>query len=396
MFNILNKILNNNKKRGIYLDYASLTPIDRDVLGIINKYSSSDYANPSSLYSSGVNALQEIQKAKENIAKNIKAHSDEIIFTGSGTEANNLAIKGILYNYKNLNGKNILISSIEHSSVIETARDFSLQGLEIRYIPVDQNGLVDLGYIKENIDQNTILVSVMMVNNEIGSIEPINEVAKIIRHKIKGFNNKIYFHTDACQAPLYHEIDMEKIGVDLLTLDGHKIYGPRGVGMLYKKRGINIKPIINGGNQEYGLRSGTENLPGIMGFAFALNKGIKEREEQSKKIKELKHYFIKKLKDLNRDIKINGEEKLTSCHILNISIPSIDNELFVLRLDAKGIYCSTKSACLRDEDESYVMKAIGNKEKNNVIRFSFGKGIEKSDLDYTVKCIEDILLKFYK
>lgn len=405
MLSIFNKILNNKKNKGIYLDYASLTPIDKGVIDIMNKYSDDIYTNPSSLYTSGVNALHEMQKAKENIAKNIKAHSDEIIFTSSGTEANNIAILGTFLKLKEkgieIKGKNIVITSIEHSSVIETANSLKSQGVEVRIIPVDQNGIVDAEFIKENIDQNTILVSVMSVNNEIGSIQPINDIAKIIRHKRKEFNNYYpYFHTDGCQAPLYFEINMEKMGVDMVTLDGHKIYGPRGVGMLYKKRGIELSPIMYGGNQENGYRPGTENLPGISGFAFALNKVIKNREVEYNRINEIKNYFIKGLNKINKDldieIKINGDIKSCSPHILSININSIDNEMFVFRLDAKGIYCSTKSACLRDENESYVMKAIGVKNTNNVVRFSFGVYTTKKDIDFTLKCIKDILLKFYK
>jgi cysteine desulfurase len=402
MFNLINKILNNKKNKAIYLDYASLTPIDKGVIGIMEKYSSEIYANPSSLYGYGLNAKNEIEKAKQSIAKDIKAHSDEIIFTSSGTEANNIAILGSIKALgEDIKGKNILISSIEHSSVIEIALSLKQYGIEVNIIPVDQNGIVDIDFIKEKIDKNTILVSVMMINNEIGSIQPINEIAKIIRHKRKENNTFYpYFHTDACQAPLYKEINMEKLGVDMLTLDGHKIYGPRGIGMLYKRRGIEISPIMYGGNQEQGLRPGTENLPGICGFSFALNKGINNRGVVFEKINEIKNYFIQGLNKINKEqgieIKINGDTKLCSPHILSILIPNIDNEMFVFRLDSKGIMCSTKSACLRDENESYVMKAIGVKDTNSVIRFSFGNTTKKSDIDFVLKCIKDILLKFYK
>jgi cystathionine beta-lyase family protein involved in aluminum resistance len=217
MFNLINKILNNKKNKAIYLDYASLTPIDKGVIGIMEKYSSEIYANPSSLYGYGLNAKNEIEKAKQSIAKDIKAHSDEIIFTSSGTEANNIAILGSIKALgEDIKGKNILISSIEHSSVIEIALSLKQYGIEVNIIPVDQNGIVDIDFIKEKIDKNTILVSVMMINNEIGSIQPINEIAKIIRHKRKENNTFYpYFHTDACQAPLYKEINMEKLGVDI-------------------------------------------------------------------------------------------------------------------------------------------------------------------------------------
>ncbi len=396
MFSFLRNIF---KKRAVYLDFASLTPIDKGVLKVMERYSNKNYGNPSSIYSSGLNSKRLINESKKKIASLIKAHSDEIYFTSSGTESNNMAILGIFQNVRDngidLLNKNIVISSIEHSSVIETALSLKKHGVEVRFVNVDKDGVIDLEHFDKCVDKNTILVSIMTVNNEIGSVEPINEISKIIRHKRKEYSHSYpYFHTDACQSALYFDLNVEKMGIDMLTLDSHKIYGPRGVGMLYKKRGIEIKPIIHGGNQENGLRSGTENIPGIAGFAYAMQMAFDNREKNTQYINELKHYFGKGLKNINKNIKFNIDIDKSSPHILSVGIPNIDNEMFLLRLDAKGISVSTKSACLRDESESYVLKAIGVSDSKNVIRFSLGNGITKSDLDYVLSTVNNILKKF--
>lgn len=356
-----------NLMKRIYLDYASLTPIDKQVRRVIERYETEDYMNPSALYASGVVAKKAVLEAQERIAKIIHAHADEIIFTSGGTESNNLVLK-------NFQGKHIIISSIEHSSIIKNAQAL--------HVPVDKNGIVDLEELKKAITPETALVSIMMVNNEIGVIEPMHEIAKILRGARKRFNSKILFHTDACQA-MYLPLHVEKFGVDLMTLDGSKIYGPRGVGMLYAKRGtVEIS------------RAGTENVPGIMGLATALELADKFRDKEFKRLTQLKNFFTSELKKKYPEIKINGDPILTSPHILNISIPDIDNEFFVLKLDAKGIECSTKSACLKDEDESYVLKAIGANSKNS-IRFSFGRTTTERELKKVLKIIAKILPSTY-
>lgn len=349
----------------IYLDYASLTPIDKGVLKQINKFSKREYSNPSALYASAVKAKSAIEEAKQRIAKALHSHPDEIIFTSGGTESNHL----ILNNFLN---KQIIISNIEHSSIIKHAGTIN--------IPVNQNGQVDLDLLKKSITNETALVSIMMVNNEIGTIEPIAEIAKIVRDYRKSNNSPLpLLHTDASQAPIHLPIYVEKLGIDLLTLDGNKLYGPRGVGMLYVKRGsVDIS------------RAGTENLPGIMAFAYALEIAEKMREKETKRILEFKEFFLSEIKKINKDIKVNGTNTIP--HILNISIPDIDSEFFVLQLDAKGIECSTKSACLHDEDESYVLKAIGANSADSV-RFSFGRYTTKGELKKVLKVVKGVLVK---
>ena len=344
--------------RRIYLDYASLTPIDKKVSKVLNTYSTREYTNPSALYASAVKAKRAMEDAKTRIAKILHAHADEIVFTSGGTEANQLALAG----------HKTLISSIEHSSILTQENTIK--------VAVDKDGVVDLEALKKALTPDITLVSIMMVNNEIGTIQPIYDIAKIIRDYRKNNNSKTpLLHTDACQAFIHLPINLEKLGVDMLTLDGHKVYGPRGIGMLYIKRG---SPEI--------ARAGTENIPAIMGFAEALEITEKMREKETARVTDLKNSFVSGLKS----IKVNGNLEKSVPSILNISIPNIDNEFFVLQLDAKGVECSTKSACLKDSDESYVLKEIGGNSKNSV-RFSFGRYTTKSDVKKTLKIIGNIV-----
>lgn len=383
----------------IYLDYASLTPMDPRVIREVKKYSATKYANPSSLYKEGVAAKKALEEGRKKVADFIHAHSDEIVFIGGGTEANNIAIEGSLKaaHKSGVQKPHLIISSIEHSSVIEVANMAERIGCEVTRLSVDSHGVVSLDELKKSIKPNTVLVSIMMVNNEVGTLEPIREAIKIVRQARKervaanaeeADSKYPLFHTDAAQA-LYEDINMESLGVDLLTLDGSKVYGSRGIGCLYIRRGTPIEPIIYGGGQEKGMRSGTENIPAVMGFAKALEilkKGVRSKEKEG--VSQLKELFIEKLKVIQLDITINGVT--TSPHILNVSIPGIDNEFFVLQLDAAGIACSTKSSCLRDEEESYVLKAMGANSKTS-IRFSFGRYTKKSDIVKAAKIIADIL-----
>lgn len=344
----------------IYLDYASLTPIDKGVMKQIKKYSTGEYTNPSSLYASGMAAKKAIENAKERIAKVLHAHPDEIFFTSGGTESNSLVLRKFIE-------KKIMISAIEHSSVLNS-RNFTLFK-DIKHVLVDQNGIVDLEFLKNNLNSEIGLVSIMYVNNEIGTIEPIHEVVKIVRDFNKKNNTNILVHTDACQAAVHLPMYIEKLGVDMMSLDGHKMYGPRGMGMLYVKR--TVTETIG-----YIEKAGTENVPGIMGLAHAVELTEKMREKETMRVAELKGFFLSELKKINPEIKVNSSLENSVPNILNVSIPSIDNEFFLFQLDAKGIEVSTKSACLRDEDESYVLKAIGASSKNSV-RFSFGRGTTK-------------------
>jgi len=388
-------------KKRIYLDYASLTPIDERVLRTINKYSQNKYANPSSWYLEGVNAKKVLEDSRNIVAKTITAHADEIVFTGGGTESNNIAILGIVEAQKvkgiDYRDMHIISSTIEHSSVLECFNHLKTKGVNVDFVTVDSDGVVNLDELKKLIKPTTILVSVMMVNNEMGSVQPIRDIAKIIRkarsEKINSnrtdVNATIFpiFHTDASQAFLYQEINMQNLGVDMLTLDGSKVYGPRGVGALYIRRGLNIKPIIFGGGQEGGIRSGTENIPSIAGFTTALSIARVERGTEITRIEELRQQFISGLKNIKNDIQING----SAGHIISATIHGIDSEFFVMQLDAKGVSCSTKSSCLRDGDESYVLESIGVDSKSTV-RFSIGRNTNSREIKKVLGLIRGIIL----
>jgi cysteine desulfurase len=402
-----------------YLDYASLTPIDPRVMAEFDKYSGGDYANPSSIYKEGVKAKEAMKSARSSIARILHSGPDEIYFTSGGTESNNIAILGTV---ESLHEKgveyekmHVLISVIEHSSIRECANTLSAKGVKVELIPVNKEGIVDVREIEKMIKPNTVIVSVMTVNNEIGSVQPVREIAKAIRHwKSKNIDSSAFnfqnfeypiFHTDASQAFVYAELNSQKMGIDLLTLDSSKVYGPRGVGMLFVKRDTPIMPIIFGGGQESGLRSGTENLAGINGFVKALEIAEKERPVEIERVGKLRNSFIQGLKKIRPDITFNGPETEIespliadykdksdsnySSHILSVTIPKIDNEFFLLQLDAKGIACSTKSSCLGDEEESYVLKAIGA-DSRQTLRFSFGRWTTKKEIEKTLRVISEI------
>lgn len=386
-------------KKRIYLDYASLTPIDPRVVREMGTFSVDTFANPSSLYREGVAATKALTEMRKKVADTIHAHADEIVFTSGGTESNNLALDGIVRaaRLKGIAKPHIIISSIEHSSIMETARMLETQGCEITRLPVDSAGVISVDELKKALKPSTVLVSIMMVNNEIGSIQPIKEIAKVVRQARAekprtaqdAAHSLLYpfFHTDAAQGFLYNELYVEKLGIDLLTLDGSKVYGPRGIGCLYIKRGTPIQATMNGGGQERGMRAGTENLPAIAGFARALEIASSERSKETARIAGLRAEFISTICAQNPTVRINGSG---SPHIVSISIPGIDNEFLLFQLDAHGIACSTKSSCLRDEDESYVLKAIGANSKTT-LRFSFGRWTKKGDIKSAVKALLAII-----
>jgi cysteine desulfurase len=372
--------------------------MDRRVLREYKKYSKAKYANPSSWYKEGVLAKNALVEARKTIANFISSHPDEVVFTSGGTEANNMGILGTVealhstgVDYKDMH---IVKSAIEHSSVNECFAELAKRGVKVDDVYVSNQGTVDLDDIQRKIKTNTILVSIMMVNNETGVIQPIREIAKVIR-KTRQSNlvGNIYpiFHTDAGQA-MYLDINVEKLGVDLLTLDSGKMYGPRGMGALYVRRNTPIKPIIFGGGQEGGMRSGTENIGGINAFAKAIELIGNNKNKERARVNDIKKYFIEGLRHICHEVVVNGGDAEASPHIVNVSIPGIDNEFFVLQLDTRGIACSTRSSCLHDSDESFVLKAMNANSKTSV-RFSFGRNTSLRDIKKTLKIIESLLSK---
>lgn len=360
-------------KKDVYLDYGG--GVD----------------NPSAIHGRGVKARDKIEKSRNKIARLLNAHSDEIIFTGSGTESIALALN---------TNKHIVTTNIEHSAVLENCQNVTL-------VPVEANGIVDPKKIREAIKENTVLVSVMYANNEIGTIQPIQEIAKEIRHYRKNTSHVStpLFHVDACQAMNYLETNnVEKLGVDLLSFNSSKIYGPKGVGILYKKRGVELTPLYGGGGQEFGLRSGTENVAGIIGVANALEQVCKIKDKENERLIILRNYTIEKLLKLSNSkyqIKLNGDKENRLSNNINISISGISSELLVIELDAKGIFVSEKSACHSEsEGVSHVIKALREAESDtsktfeNSIRISLGQKTTKKDIDYLILSLSKILKKY--
>lgn len=408
------------KKRKIYLDYAGAAPIDKKVISLMSRLERDFFANPGAIHQSGLEARKIIDRARTEIAKSLNAHNDEIIYTGSGTESDALAVLGTIKDYELRNKReglkyiipHIITSKIEHPAILENCQQLEIEGrAQVTYLAVDKNGLVDLTELKESLTENTILVSIMSANNEIGTIEPISEIAKIIRHFKKDKNRPSFgfypvFHTDACQAMNYLEMsNVEKLGVDLMTFNSSKVYGPKGIGLLYKKRSVNLSPLYLGGGQELNLRSGTENVISIAGFSLALKLANQIKQKEVLRLTKLRDYGIKKLLGLTKatgyKIILNGDQENRLPNNINISVLGISSELLIIELDARGIEVSEKSACKSDDqNKSYVIKAIRKvclKESTDLdgsIRISLGRQTKKSDIDFLVKHLGNILLKY--
>ncbi len=374
--------------RKIYLDYASSAL--------------STSANPGAMHDLAVKEKNKLEMARLAVAKFLDAHGNEVVFTSGSTESNNLAILGLVQNFSK---PHIVTTNIEHASVLEVFRHLEKKGLAtVDVVPVEESGEVDPRKIKKVLKKNTVLVSVMYANNEIGTIEPIREIAKEIRHFNKLNNTKIFFHTDATQAVNYLPINVEKLGVDLMSFNAAKIYGPKGVGALYVRRGTPVSRIMFGGDQEMGLRPGTENVTSAIALVKALSEVEKIKDKESARLMKLRDYFIDKLKDLSRvhldnKLIINGGLVNRLPNNVNITIPNIPSDLLVIELSARGVFASAKSACKSgDGKASHVIKAIHPdiKDTDGFLRFSLGRQTQKADIDQTIKILNQILLKLKK
>ena len=366
-----------------YFDNAATTKIKPEVLNAMIPYLSKEYGNPSSLYSIGRNAKRAIEDAREKVAKLINANKNEIYFTSCGSESDNTAIKGIAYRYKE-KGNHIITSKIEHHAILESCKDLEKKGFKITYLNVDENGIVDLNELEESINDKTILISIMFANNEIGTIQPIEKIAKIAK------SHNIIFHTDAVQAAGNIPIDVKDMGIDMLSISGHKINAPKGVGALYVKQGIEFDKFMNGGHQERNKRAGTENLAEIVGFGKACEIAKNNIENHNKYLKELRDYFISELLKTEKNIKINGSMKNRLPGNMNISIKGVDATKLLLELDKKGICISTGSACNSGETTpSHVLTAIGLKsdDAKSAIRVTFGENNTKEEIDFLIENI---------
>ncbi len=374
----------------VYLDNAATTPVDSEVLSAMKKYWAGDFANPSSIHSMGVKAKIALQSSRKMIADYLSAHDREIIFTSGGTESNNLAIFGLINSIRKEGRKysdiHIITTEIEHSSIYECFNELISRGAKVDYLKVNESGLVNPKELRDLITPNTLLVSIGYANTEVGVIQPVKEIIKEIRHKRKEFERgrvaMPYLHLDASAALQYLNMNVEELGVDLMTLDAQKIYGPKGIGALYIRDGVTISPIMFGGGQEKGLRSGTENIPLIVGFAKAVEI-MTQLKKEGVRVAKLRDEFFNKIKKFIPSAIINGDTKNRLPNNINISILGQDGEMLVLRLDEKGFISSSASACASGEGESKVVRklaeaaSLSKKQADlraqSTLRFSLGR-----------------------
>lgn len=380
-----------------YLDNSATTRVSDTVKDLMVKVMTEDYGNPSSLHMKGVEAERYIREATECIAKTMKVEPKEIIYTSGGTESNNLALIGTAMANKRA-GNHIITSDIEHASVLATMKFLEENGFRITYLPVDNNGHVVIETLKEALCDETILVSIMHVNNEIGAIEPVEEISKIV----KAYNPSIVFHVDAIQSFGKLVIHPKKMGIDMLSVSGHKIHGPKGSGFLYVSSKVKIKPVIFGGGQQKGMRSGTENVPAIAGLGLAVREAYADFEDKILRMQELKDYFIDRIASLE-NVTVNSKKGTDGApHIISVTFNGVRSEVMLHSLEGKNIYVSSGSACSSNKPAvSRTLKGIGLDEKqiDSTIRFSLCYDSTKEELDYAVSTIEgmiDMLRKFTK
>jgi len=377
----------------LYLDHAATTPLDPRVLKIIQK-NQKIFGNASSPHIEGERAHELLKNSRRKVAQALKVKPGEIIFTSSGTESANLALFGVSRANQN-KGKHIITSNIEHLAVLNSCEKLKKEGFSITYIKAKENGIVDPNDIKKSLRKNTILVSIIHANNEIGTIQPLRIIGNIIS-KFRDKTNKKYpyFHSDACQAAGAINMRPHDIKVDLLTLNGSKIYGPKGTGCLFVKRGIPIEPIIFGGSQERGLRAGTENVVLLSGFAKALEIAERSRKNTAKKEEKLRDFCIKNILKEISNSKLNGHPKKRLPNNINLSFGGIDGEMLMFYLDEKKIQVSTGSACTTSETgPSHVMKAIKNPKEWGNIRVTLGRNTTKKEMDYFIEKLKESVKK---
>ncbi len=379
-------------ERKVYLDSAATTYVTNEVLNEMMPCYNIFFGNPNSIHSFGREAQGIVDRARDRIAKTINAKSEEIYFTSGGTEADNWAIKGIAHAYAN-KGKHIITSQIEHPAVMESCRALEKEGFEVTYLPVDKYGVVSLAALLHAIRKDTILISIMAVNNEVGTIQNIKAIGKTARE------NGILFHTDAVQAFGALKLDVEDMCIDLMSFSSHKIYGPKGIGALYIRKGVRIANLLDGGHQERSKRGGTSNVPAIAGFGKAAEINARDLMINNQRMKSLRDYFIRQVTEKIPYVIVNGHPQQKVNSIVSISFELIEGEAILLMLDFEGIAVSTGSACTSGTlERSHVLSAMGidDETANGTIRFSFSRSTTKADLDYTVEKLVEVVEKLRK
>ena len=378
-------------ERKIYLDSASTTYVSSEVMDEMTSCFNVVYGNAGSLHTFGRDAMALVDKARDRVKEAIHANkANEIYFTSGGSEANNWAIMGVARANKS-KGKHIITSQIEHHSVLNACHYLEKEGFEVTYLPVDETGLVDIAELLHAIRKDTILISIMAINNEVGTVQNVKAIANIAH------DYGILFHTDAVQAVGHIQLDVQDMQIDLMSMSAHKIHGPKGVGALYIRNGVEIDPIICGGeDQERGLRGGTENVPGIVGFGKAIEIAVANQVVNNKKLRDIRERFVAKLTEKIPYFKVNGHPHQKSNAILNVSFYGVEGESILMLLDLAGIYVATSSACTsKSMLPSHVLKAMGVSDEiaQSSVRFSFDTNISKSDIDYAVDEIAKVVEK---
>ena len=370
----------------VYLDHSATTPVRAEVAELMWEYLTRKFGNPSTVYSYGREAKKGLEKAREQVAGLIKAQPEEIIFTGGGTEADNLAIAGIAYAYAE-RGRHLITSAIEHQAVLATCKSLERQGFKITVLPVDKQGLVRLEELKKAITKETILISIMHVNNEVGTIQPIEEIGAIARER------QLVFHTDAVQSLGKIPVDVEKLQVDLLTGSGHKFYGPKGSGFLYLSKGVKLAPHVFGGGQERAYRPGTENVPSIVGMGLAVELAEREREKEMSRLADLRDKLVRGLQERIPQIRLNGHPTLRIAGNANLCFPGVEGEALLQNLDLKGICVSGGSACSAGSAEpSHVLLAMGIPPElaKSSLRMTLGMDNTEEQINYVVEQLAQI------
>lgn len=372
-----------------YFDHAATTKVNEEVIKDMIPYFGIEYGNASSIYSIGRKSKRAIEDARNKVAKVINANPKDIYFTACGSESDNLAIKGIAYANKE-KGNHIITSKIEHHAVLNSCKTLEKQGFKVTYLNVDDDGIVNLEELKSSITNDTILITIMYANNEIGTIQPIEEIGKIAKE------NNIIFHTDSVQAIGNVRIDVQKLNIDALSMSAHKFYGPKGVGALYVKEGIKFDKLQDGGHQERDKRAGTENVAGIVGLGTAIERIYENFDEYNEKLTNLRDYYIKSVEEKIPYIRLNGHRTKRLPGNSNISFKFIEGEALLLNLDFKGICASTGSACASGSmNPSHVLLAIGlpHEIAHGSLRITIGEENTKEDIDYLVECLVEIVQK---
>lgn len=398
---MLSWLKRHSSARRIYLDAAATTPVRPEVVAAMAPYWSEQFGNPGASYQEGLEASRTLSDARTRAARALSVRAEEITFTSGGTEANNMAIFGTVKRRIKDGAApaslHLISTVIEHSSILESLKELEVAGVAVTYLPVNGDGIIDLSALKHALRPETVLITVHLVNNEIGVIQPLRDIARAAL-EYYGKGKQPYLHTDACQAPLFLNVSPERLGVDMLTLDGQKMYGPKGIGLLVHRRHVRLAPSIVGGGQERGLRSGTEPLSLIMGGVVALEYAIRERERTASRVRALRDRFLQELRKRVPQVHVNGSLEERSPNNINVSLPGIDTELLVLYLDKEGIAVSTRSTCLRDEPASYTVAALekGSAYAQSTLRITLQTNTTWKELAYTLRTLTRLVQKLDK